>query len=497
MPDRDEKIRFYPDGPGAHRDFQFHHTRRTGARMLLLAGTRSGCGKSTVMLALLAAFRRKGLSVQPFKAGPDFIDAGLHALISGRTSRNLDLYMCGKDYVSESVARHSQEADSVLIEGVMGLFDGGRRSSASLAGTLNAGVILVIDAYGMAESAGAIAKGFNDQLKAENGKCLSGIIFNRVSSERHYERLKDAIKGITEPLGYLPREAAFAIPERHLGLTIAEEGPLKEEQIYLLADAALNFIQIERVIELAKKKETAPVTNGFVSNLSFPLVGNPSEERLRTSRSDKSVKTSLKIAVARDRAFSFYYEDNFDILRENGAEIVFFSPLNEKELPAGIDCVYLGGGYPELHAKELSDNKEMLSLIRDWIESGNPLYAECGGFLYLSEALHIDEKNYRMCGIFPLTGTMRKCPVLGYREINIPEIPPLKGLSFRGHEFHYSVLSLNGEKEGIVYNLLCDSANGTISSALYKRALASYVHLHLGSNRDSTTRILRLIREGL
>jgi len=481
--------------------------------MLLIAGTRSGCGKSTLTLALLAALRKKGLIVQAFKAGPDFIDTGLHSLISGRASRNLDLWMCGMDYVMDSLARHSSGADGVLIEGVMGLFDGGERSSASLAGTLNAGIVFVIDACGMAESAGAIAKGFNDQLKVENGKCLSGIIFNRVSSERHYERLKDAIKGITEPLGYLPREAAFSIPERHLGLTIAEEGPLGEEQINLLAGAALKCIDMDRVIELSKKKETAPFTNEF-SSMSFPLVGNPSEERLRRSstskdrlgRSDKSGR-SLRIAVGRDRAFSFYYEDNFDILRECGAEIIFFSPLKDKQLPGGADCIYLGGGYPEFYAQELSSNKEMISSVREWVESGKPLYAECGGFLYLSDKLHAGEKSFPMCGVFPLTGTMRKSPVLGYREINAPENSPLKGLYFRGHEFHYSELSIKGEKEGTVYNLMTDklrnstlygaTANGAISSALYKRTLASYVHIHLGSNRDSVSRLCDLIREGL
>jgi cobyrinic acid a,c-diamide synthase len=443
--------------------------------VVLLAGTRSGCGKSTVILALLAALKKKGLSVQPFKAGPDFIDTGLHSYIAGRTSRNLDLWMCGAGYVKESLAKHSQDADAILIEGVMGLFDGGERSSASLAKTIGAEIVLVIDAYGMAESAGALVRGFNDYLREQAGIALSGVIFNRVSSEKHYERLKDSIKGITEGLGYLPREASFSIPERHLGLTVAEEEPLSREQIGLLTDTALKHLDMEKIIALSR-----------------PIISNP----LLIPPLTKGGRGGVKFAVASDRAFSFYYEDNFDILRENGAEIIFFSPLKDKSLPPGIDCIYLGGGYPELYAKELSANKGMRVAIREWAEAGKPLYAECGGFLYLSENIHMEEKIFPMCGVFPLNGKMRKGPVLGYREINPSGNSHLKRMSFRGHEFHYSELSMGGEKQGVLYNLFAEG-NGAISSALYKRSLASYIHLHLGSNRASVPNLFHFIREGL
>lgn len=442
--------------------------------MLIIAGTRSGCGKSTITLAILAALNKMGLTVQPFKTGPDFIDTGLHSLISGRTSRNLDLWICGKEFSLDSVKKHSCGADLVVIEGVMGLFDGGERSTAKLAEALGANVTLVVDAYGMAESAAPLVSGFNEYLKTKYGRGLAGVLFNRVSSEGHYQRLRDAVKGITEPLGYLPRESEFSIPERHLGLKVAEEKPLSDHSIDTLAWSALEYMDIEKINIMAK--------NPFPAH----------------SVQVKKTDPFLKIGVARDRAFSFYYEDNFDILRENGAELVFFSPLEDSMLPEGVEALYLGGGYPELYARELSGNKKLLQDIKNWAQSGGPIYAECGGFIYLSGGINFNGTFYPLCGVFPFTASMRKekRPVLGYREAVLQADCQLgkKERKLRGHEFHYSELHHDSVINGVSMNVFGEESD-RISSANYRNVLASYIHFHLGSSPGSGAHFVKFIRE--
>jgi cobyrinic acid a,c-diamide synthase len=298
---------------------------------IVVAGTHSGCGKTTVTLGLLAALKKKEFSVQAFKAGPDFIDAGLHRLITGRSSRNLDLWMCGKEYVRDCLRRHSCGANISIIEGVMGLYDGGL-STAALSVALGLPVVLVIDAYGMAESGGAVAKGFMEYGICEHhispltgregmGKvCFLGVIFNRAASENHYRRLTAGVRDIPV-LGYLPRDPHFEIPHRHLGLSTAEEEPMPDESLDRLAGAITRHIDLDALVSSAAR---------------------PGAEVGAAGHADISYRpTSVKIAVARDRAFCFYYEDNLDLLRKAGAEIVFFSPLTDTGLPGNADCVYI------------------------------------------------------------------------------------------------------------------------------------------------------------
>ncbi len=439
---------------------------------LMIAGTNSGCGKSTVTLGLMAALVQAGKSVQPFKAGPDFIDPGLHALATGRVSRNLDLWMCGEDYVREILSRHSSNADASVIEGVMGYFDGDERSTAALAKVTGAKVVLVVDAYGMAESAGAVIEGFKN-FGSVAGAPVDAVIFNRVGSVSHFMRLKDAVSHIDiEVLGHLPREAEFQIPERHLGLLVAEEGPLSKEAIEGLAAAVSEHINMDRVAELGGQRasfnhdETAtPVTGG------------------------------IKIAVARDRAFSFYYEDNLDALKRAGADIVTFSPLGDNALPHGIDGVYLGGGYPEMFSQELNDNASMRESVRKWVERGGPLYAECGGLMYLGKNILIDGKRREMCGALPVeTELMGKRSALGYRERLPVEgliIGP-SGTGIRGHEFHYSKITSHQSVDGVGYNVLGEDTD-IVTSVSYKNTLASYTHLHWGARPDVAGAIVDFI----
>ncbi len=449
---------------------------------VVIAGTHSGCGKTTVTIGLIAAMRKKGLVVQPFKAGPDFIDSGLHRLVAGRYSRNLDLWMCGEDFVKACFYRHSQDADISIVEGVMGMYDGDHNTQR-LASILGLPVILVVDAYGMAESAGAVVEGF----RIFSDSLIKGVIFNRVASERHYDRLKNSIKGVPV-LGYLPRDLNFEIPHRHLGLMVAEEAPISGEKIERLRDAVLAHIDVDLIIKIVPEFKNSMV-QGFKG--PDPQYKGPSGR-------------GAVIAVARDRAFCFYYEDNLDLLKDAGAKIVTFSPLSDTILPEDIDAIYIGGGYPELYAEELSKNLSMLEAIYRWADSGRPLYAECGGLMYLSEGIHDFEGNFfRMAGVFPFETIMKKDRfMLGYREIQLTEDCLLgsRGERLRGHEFHYSAIKPSGGHQPsrlTTCYLLSDSMERGLSyeGYRYKNTFASYVHVHFGSNLDIARSFIEFIKE--
>lgn len=440
---------------------------------VVLAGTHSGCGKTTVTLGLLAAFRKKGLEVQPFKAGPDFIDTGLHRLITGRPSRNLDIWMCGKQATIECFKRHAESADIAVIEGVMGMYDG-EFSTAMLASTLGAPAILVVDAYGMAESAGAVVKGFASDL-------IAGVIFNRVASESHFKRLKDSVHHVPV-LGYLPRDLDYEIPHRHLGLVVAEEEPIAYVGIDKLADAVIKHIDIDLLLKTAGGRGDA----GTRGHGETAKRRNPEEKK-------------LKIAVAYDKVFCFYYEDNLDLLRQAGAELIFFSPLSGSHIPSDADAVYIGGGYPELYAEALSGNSAMLASVNAWTCSGRPLYAECGGLMYLSQGIYdFDGNFFKMAGVFPFETQMNKGGLhLGYRKIMLEGdcILGNKGEILRGHEFHYSRIVNSAETDSI-YSVRNRSGKPLPGDGyLINRTLASYVHLHFACSSSVAGSFMKYIKE--
>jgi cobyrinic acid a,c-diamide synthase len=435
----------------------------------IVSGTSSGSGKTTVALGLMAAFKAKGYAVQPFKCGPDFIDPGLHQLVTGKVSRNLDLWMSGEQFSRQTLARNSRGADIAVIEGVMGMFDGGISSSGVLSETLDIPGILVLDVRSMAESAAAIVKGF-ETLRPQAAP--KGIILNRVAGKRHLQLVSDAIREHcqAEILGYLPRTLEFSIPSRHLGLLTGDEAPLSPEAIKLLADTIGQHVDLDRLEQLCGRSPEA---------VASPPAGRG--------------KTRCRLGIARDKAFCFYYEDNFDILREAGCELVFFSPLEDIELPAHLDALYLGGGYPELYAGELSNNQRMLSSIREWIENDRPVYAECGGFMYLTEGItDQDAVLHPMVGAFPVKAHMQKTRAsLGYREVRTRTAccfgPP--GTVLRGHEFHYSSIDRMPEHIDRVYTV----NNGTREGYRYKKALGGYLHLHFGFAPRVATEFINFI----
>lgn len=425
---------------------------------LIIAGTSSGSGKTTVALGLMAAFRARGVSVQPFKCGPDFIDPGLHKLVTAKVSRNLDLWMCGEDFTRRCYEKNSSGHELAIIEGVMGMFDGGESSSAALARVLGVGTILVLDVRSTAESAAAVVKGFE---MLDPAVAPRGIILNRVASKRHLQLVTDAIQKHcdAEILGHIPRTLEFSIPGRHLGLLTGEESPLSEDGIATLIRTISEHVDLGRILELFR-----------------------SERKKLNPQKEKSVSHRCRIGVAKDRAFCFYYEDNFDSLRDEGAELCFFSPLEDRSLPENIDGLYLGGGYPELYGQQLSANRSMLAEVKNFAENNKPVYCECGGFMYLTEGIaDSDDSFFPMASIFPVRARMQKKRAsLGYRQIETTResfFGPA-GSVLRGHEFHYSIIEEMPKSIERVYRV----NNGQEEGYRYKNVLGGYMHLHFGYN---------------
>ncbi len=439
---------------------------------LLIAAPASGSGKTTVTLGLLAALRRRGVVVAPFKVGPDFIDPGHHALAVGRTSFNLDGWMCGCEAVQATFAGGCAGADLALIEGVMGLFDGAdgasdAGSSAEIAHWLGGRIVLVIDARAQARSVAALVKGFVDfDLRLQ----FAGVVLNRVGSPRHEELLRDAlasVPGLPPLLGCLPRDAAVELPERHLGLVTAEDAACDYDKLGAWVERHVNVAALLASPPLPKGGQ-----GGFSTHKEIPL--NPPLAK-------GEAQPAVRIGVARDAAFCFCYPENLQRLQQAGAELQFFSPLDDAVLPAALDGLYLPGGYPELHAARLAANDAMLEQIRAFARAGKPIYAECGGLVYLAQGVG----DHDLVGIFP--GRARMLPrrqALGYREVTFARDTLLgpAGSVARGHEFHYSQLELP-ETVACDYRLTRRGV-GVCADEGYRidNVLGSYVHLHFASN---------------
>jgi cobyrinic acid a,c-diamide synthase len=448
----------------------------------MVAGTASGVGKTTIALAIMAGLGRRGLAVQPFKCGPDFLDTGHHTGICGRAARNLDTWMLSAEANRTVLRNAARGADVVVAEGMMGLFDGKNGSteigsSAEIAKLLQLPVVLVIDAARSARSVAAVLLGF-EMFDAELRP--AGVILNRVGGERHYDMLRDAMESScrTKILGWLPQEAAIAIPERHLGLQGAiEQSALSQNaRINTLASLAEKHLDLDGLLDLEcglTRVETPPAR---IASLLDPV----------------------RIGVASDRAFSFYYEDNLDMLREQGAEIVRFSPLSDASLSPGLDALYLGGGYPELHASQLSRNLPLLEEVRAFASSGRPVYAECGGMLYLSESLNIEGESYAMAGVLPLSMEMTDRLVqFGYVTVEFTEDCPLgrKGTVVRGHSFHYSRIASRGDVETSYHVRYSISGKEEMEGFRRGNVLASYLHLHFRANPLVAENFVAAIRQ--
>ena len=398
---------------------------------MVIAGTGSGVGKTTLTIGLMAALRKKGLIVQGFKCGPDYIDPSYHTAVTNRVSRNLDSWMLSKETLLHIFIHGSKGADISIIEGVMGFFDGkspktNEGSTAEISMITQSPVVLVVNCASMARSAAAIVKGFQTFAEGPN---IVGVIANMVGSEGHFRLVKTAIEQECNipVIGYLKREQPINIPERNLGLIPAIERGELDTLFDTLGEHVLQTINIDKLLELTKAE---PINT----------IQTPS---LFTKRKEASVR----IAVAKDAAFYSYYPENIELLESYGAEIVYFSPLADEALPEKIDGLYLGGNFPEEFANKLASNEIVKNSVKRAIAHGLPTVAECGGFMYLTESIETTEHaKYKMVGVIP--GEVKMHPrltAIGYREISGKNDNFLLGKNqkARGHEFHYSTFHAN------------------------------------------------------
>ena len=458
---------------------------------IVIAGTQSGVGKTSLTLAIVAALRRRGLSVQTFKVGPDFLDPTYLTASSGRPCYNLDGWMTGRDYVCRLFARASQGADISVIEGVMGLFDGAdpagsEGSTAEIARWLDAPVILIAEVYGMARSIAAIVKGY---ASFEKDLRLAGVIANRCGSERHASMLAISLAAENLPplVGGILQDALPNLPSRHLGLVTADPGNLSRSVLDGLADAFERYASVDDILRIARSAPPINTISGADTVSSPSFLKNP------LSPFTKGGQEGLKIGVAHDAAFHFYYQDLFDELEIRGCTLHYFSPLADSRLPDNLDALYIGGGYPEEHAEVLSSNRRMLSAITDFSFSGRPVYAECGGLMYLCRTLEKqDGAQYPMAGIIPAsTRMLDRLKSLGYVEVTLKadSLWGAKGATLRGHEFHYSELTTDPTVDAAwhnVYALRKRHSDTTAKEGFQSgRVLASYCHLHLASRPEA------------
>jgi cobyrinic acid a,c-diamide synthase len=436
---------------------------------IVIAGTSSGAGKTTVACGLIGALRARGSTVQGFKVGPDYIDPTYHALASGRPGRNLDAFLSGPELIAPLLRHGSNGADLAVVEGVMGLFDGasGRGELAStghVAKLLDAPVLLVVDAASMARSAAAIILGYQT---FDPDIDIAGVIFNHVGSDHHEQLLREAVADIGVPvLGALRRDERVVTPERHLGLVPAVEREAKTRvALAALAEAVTRYTDLEEIERLAR---SAPRLTG--ETWSPEPAAGPDQ-------------AGTRIAIARGPAFSFHYEENLELLAATGAELVGFDPTRDETLPEGAGALVLAGGFPEVFGDELEANAPLRAEVAKFAAANRPILAECGGLLYLCE----DLDGRAMCGVLPGRGRMAGRLTLGYRDAVAATSTPWldAGAQMRGHEFHYSAVDASGG--GPAWTLSArgnERAEGIVSGAVQ----ASYLHVHWAAHPDVAQR---------
>lgn len=440
----------------------------TGCPRLLIAAPQGRSGKTTLSLGLCAALAGRGLRVQPFKKGPDYIDPSWLSAASGVPCRTLDpFFQASKEDIIIAFARGTVQADLAVIEGNHGLFDSvkedGSSSSAALARTLGVPILLVVNAARMGRSAGAMVHGYQT---FEPQTPLAGVVLNNVAGDRHEKKMRAAIEqhcGIPV-VGVLPRDDAVSIPDRHLGLIPQAEDDALIPAIEACRKAVEQHVDIEAVLEIARKSGKLAVDNALLKT-QFPT----------------SLFPHPTIGIIKDRAFTFYYPENVEALEHAGAQLVFIDALNSKELPK-IDALFIGGGFPEMFLKELEANRGLRGAIREAIEGGLPVYAECGGLMYLSQRIHWGEKSAQMVGALPFAVEVCDRPQgHGYVQAEVSAPNPFwpLGTNLRGHEFHNSRLThLNGDPV-CAYQLKRGSGLGNGRDGLvHHNILASYTHLH-------------------
>ena len=437
---------------------------------IVIAGTHSGVGKTTISTGIMAALKLRGRSVQGYKVGPDYIDPSYHSAATGQPSRNLDRWLLGEHL--KPIFTQSAREHWAVIEGVMGMFDGmrgtrGFGSTADISKELRAPVILIVDASSMSRSAAALVYGFNNFDPDIN---LAGVIFNRVKSPMQEKMLKEALQEIdVQVIGNIPREINLQLPERHLGLIPVGEQTLEGEFLKNLASLIAKHVdleQIEKIMEQAPEHESI------------------SQEYLVSHKSPEKI---LNIGIAWDEAFLFYYHDALKLAKASGFNLVPFSPLHDQDLPADLDGLWFGGGFPELHLQKLSGNESIKEAIFRFARSGKPIYAECGGYMYLGEAIKdFNSKSYPLVGLIPMVAEMTsRLQNMGYRQgvFQTNNFLGPKGTVVRGHEFHYSQVSFKTNSPH-AYQLFRGNSVDRLEGFAHDNLVASYLHLHFAGHPE-------------
>lgn len=442
---------------------------------IVIAGTNSGCGKTTIAIGLMAALVKRGLKVQPFKVGPDYIDPMFHKFITGSHSRNLDSWMLEEKVVSYLFSKSASVAEISIIEGVMGIYDGyggysTEGSTAHVSKIIDSPVILVLNGEGMSLSAVPIVQGIRD---FDRDVDIRGVIINNIKSSSHYKMLKSSIEDMTgiSVIGYLPKVPECTIPGRHLGLVQEGEIDNLKEKIAILSSKIEETIDLSLLLKISQEAKHL--------------------DSVDLGKKFKKASTVPKIGVAKDKAFNFYYKDNLELLEEMGAELMYFSPLSDSQLPKDIDGLYIGGGYPEVWAKELSENTSMRQSISKAVLGKLPIYAECGGLMYLSKSITGKEgKAYDMVCVLPgrseMTSSLKR---FGYVDIEVESGNVLadKGFKIRAHEFHYSITNMDTYVKSS-FSVMKHRKGKEITrwqcGYCIDNLLAGYPHLHFWSNTD-------------
>ncbi len=446
---------------------------------IVIAGVNSGSGKTTITSGLMRLFTQKGYHVQGFKSGPDYIDPSYHGVATGKFSKNLDTWMLGEDLVKELLIKNSQDADLNIIEGVMGLFDGRSGSeetgsTSHLAKLTSSPVILVLDARSIARSAAAIVYGF---MHYDPDLNVKGVILNKVASQRHLTILEDAIKPLgIEIIGHVMRNEKLAMPERHLGLIPATEMDHLDDQLDYIASELEKTIDTDKLMAIAAEAPDMPEPDTLMFN---------------QKQHNQYAEQSVKIAYAFDKAFSFYYHDGLDYLRHLGAELIEVSPLFDQKLPEDISGLILGGGFPELFLEELRNNAAFVSDLTAKYKEGLPIFAECGGFMYMNKTISdFNSKATTMLSFIPGEIEMTtKLVAMGYRQGKLLQdcIIGKKGDLVKGHEFHYSRFNIDdNDAQFSMQYLENEKQDGFCTENMF----ASYLHFHFAANPDAAKAFL-------
>ncbi len=455
---------------------------------IVIAGTNSNCGKTTISMGIMAALSEKGLTVQPYKVGPDYIDPMFHSFITGRECRNLDSWMLQEETIKYLYSKNAIAADIAVTEGVMGFYDGIggdsiKGSTAEVSNMIGAPVVLVVNGEAMALSAAALVKGFAEFDKTV---AVKGVIFNNISGDAHFRLLKAAVENYTgvAVLGYLKPVKEITIGSRHLGLVTSAEISDLKERAGMLSSQIRETVNLELLMKLSKEAQAA-------GTVCEPVHADIAEK--------VKIAGKVKIAVAKDEAFCFYYRDSLELLETLGAELVYFSPLKDSKLPDDISGLYIGGGYPEVWAKELQENLSIKQDVKRQVEKGLPAYAECGGLMYLADSIETGEgREYGMVGLIPgksrMTSALKR---FGYVTVRLTEDTILgkRNSEIRAHEFHYSETSVSPEIR-TCYNVF-RGFESTAAAQIWNcgfrihNLIAGYPHMHFWANPSFGRRFIQ------